>query len=194
MLYNGRNERANVLRVLSYAGAYTTIDSMQYYGTICGHPTAHKASKRCKDCYSSYIKETLTGRKLSKEHRENLSKSHLGNKPSKESRLKMSLAHHKRQGGELRKTNHKGYVTIYMPGHHLVMGGSGSRVYEHRLVAEKKLGRRIKPEEVVHHINGIKHDNRPENLFVTTASEHRKHEVRALNCPECGHDFGIRIF
>lgn len=67
----------------------------------------------------------------------------------------------------------QGYVAIKVPdGHHLRQ--AHGYAYEHDMVAESMLGRSLLPGEVVHHKNGVRDDNRPENLEVTTRSEHAK--------------------
>lgn len=42
----------------------------------------------------------------------------------------------------------------------------------HRIVAEEKLGRKLKKNEEVHHLNGDKYDNRPENLEILDRRSH----------------------
>jgi len=45
---------------------------------------------------------------------------------------------------------------------------------EHRFVMEQHLGRKLLTSELVHHINGDRHDNRITNLQIVSRSEHKK--------------------
>ncbi len=48
----------------------------------------------------------------------------------------------------------------------------GKYIKEHRHVMQQHLGRKLERHEHVHHLNGVKTDNRVENLVVLTISEH----------------------
>lgn len=64
------------------------------------------------------------------------------------------------KGGRTR--HHAGYLMIKMPDH--PRARTVGYVFEHILVMEDLLGRYLLPDESVHHRNGVKDDNRPENL------------------------------
>jgi hypothetical protein len=52
---------------------------------------------------------------------------------------------------------------------------------EHTLIAEWVAGRKVLPEEVVHHINFIKYDNKPENLIIMSSKEHLRYHQNTVN-------------
>lgn len=67
-------------------------------------------------------------------------------------------------------------------GYIVVKVENGDWIPEHRIVAEQKIGRKLEKGEVVHHINNVPTDNRPENLLVMSDVAHRKlhHELGAI--------------
>ena len=69
------------------------------------------------------------------------------------------------RGGGRKKTD-GGYIKVLI---------NGRWRFEHRVVMECKLGRALTSDEVVHHINEVKEDNRPENLEIMTPAAHTKH-------------------
>jgi len=64
----------------------------------------------------------------------------------------------------------EGYKQVFKPNN--PMARDNGYVPEHRLVAGKKLHRPLSSNEIVHHIDGNKLNNKPSNLQVVTKSEH----------------------
>ena len=156
----------------------------------------------------------MKGKKHSLESRKKMSESHKGiitwskgKKMSQESRIKMSLAkkgrkltpewkekigfavrgqkHPSWKGGRFSSKN--GYIKMYAPNH---PHATGHYIYEHRYIIEQHLGIILKKEQMVHHINGIKTDNRIENLEIVNGIEHNgiHHPHRNAKChPERKH-------
>jgi len=62
----------------------------------------------------------------------------------------------------------------------LCRDGKRTKLYVHRLVAERFLGPAPSPKHEVNHKNGVKDDNRVENLEWVTKSENEKHAYRIL--------------
>ncbi len=82
--------------------------------------------------------------------------------------------------GEGRYVNSQGYVMLRMPDHPQANKGY---VLEHRWVMEQALERPLLPSEMVHHRNGIRDDNQPENLVILSRIEHGLRHGRPKGSP-----------
>lgn len=72
------------------------------------------------------------------------------------------------------------------------MADKNGYVMRHRLVMAEQLGRMLTADEVVHHLNGNREDNRPENLVVMMKRDHDRHsgstKRHPVICPYCDHE------
>ena len=109
------------------------------------------------------------------------------------------INHPNYRGGK-RRTSHK-YVEIYSPDH--PNKNKRNCVYEHRLRMEEYLGRYLRPEEEVHHLDGLTINNRMGNLmYFVNRAEHRRYEMTGNQrskkdmssryCLLCGGKTGIK--
>lgn len=88
------------------------------------------------------------------------------------------------KGGRIK--DRLGYIQIWKPKHpNAKMAGY---IHEHRLVISESLGRPLESWEQIHHKNGIKDDNRIENLQIVTRPNH----LGKTSCPFCQKEFAIR--
>ena len=69
-----------------------------------------------------------------------------------------------------------GYIFVYAPDH---PSASNKAVAEHRLVMEKGIGRYLKPNEVVHHLDGNRQNNDLSNLVLKTRAQHVSDHFKA---------------
>jgi hypothetical protein len=89
---------------------------------------------------------------------------------------------------------------IRKDGYRAVKVGVRQYKLEHRMVVEASIGRPLRSDEEVHHINGDKLDNRPENLKVVNPTEHQAiHDFGPAmrqrvtkTCERCGAEFSRR--
>ena len=145
---------------------------------------AHEKNRGRKRSLESRKKqsETMRGRKpwnvgikMTPEQTKNYGKGFRGKRGSLSPRWK---------GGKFQ--NSSGYVVIFKLEH--PSANCHGYVPEHRLIMEDFLGRYLTKKEQVHHRNGIKNDNRLENLELKVERPH----YGRIQCPRCQYKFIIR--
>lgn len=84
-----------------------------------------------------------------------------------------------------RQRNGEGYIRVAADEFAESMGDTRGMVLEHRLVMARQLGRPLASDETVHHKNGKRDDNRPENLELWTGKHGNGVRASDPHCPTC---------
>jgi len=127
------------------------------------------------------ISESRQGMKLSPEHRAKVIKTLHQGKGKDNPNWKGGVT---LREAEIKKGEPKQWYRIVRKPEHPFAEKNGY-ILEHRLIMEKSLGRFLKKNEFVHHINGNKQDNRIENLQLMQTQRH----YGKLECPYCHKEF-----
>ena len=100
----------------------------------------------------------------------------LGKRHRTKETIEKNAEAHRIHGEGHRKMGDDGYWKVYFPDH--PDSNKEGYIREHRLIMEKSIGRRIQKGEIVHHKNGVKTDNRIENLQLMTAHDHMSYHMK----------------
>lgn len=111
------------------------------------------------------------GKKHSDKSKQSIGEKHKGKVLSADTKMKISQSR-KCAGIGHKKKRPDGYIAIYFPDH--PKSTKDGYIMEHDLIMECLIGRYLRDDEVVHHKNKIRDDNRKENLQLMTFSEHAR--------------------
>lgn len=117
--------------------------------------------------FKGFHHTNIAKEKISNIHKNKILSDKTKNKISKSKIGKYKI---KTEFGGHKKKRKDGYISVYNPTH--PNSSKSGYIMEHILVMEKHIGRYLKENEIVHHINKKRDDNRIENLKLMTFKEH----------------------
>ena len=135
----------------------------------------------------------LLGRKLTIKEKKHLRQINLGKKLSVKTRRKIADGNRGKATPHFRKERLTvdGYIHLWKPENPI--SNKAGYIYEHRLVMSKMLKRALSSNEIVHHINGVRDDNREENLELTERKWHTDKHSEEICCPKCKFLFKLKF-
>lgn len=153
--------------------------------------TRSRKQKYCPDCYYEVVKkphdkEYITNYKFGTTSCEGCGKTFLRSYPKQymcpdcrklyKKPKKILTIPERLENGDRKIDHRSGYVYVYAPEH--PEANTRGYVYEHRVVAEQSIGRRLLENEVVHHKDEVRSNNNPDNLQVMDKADHaRLHNI-----------------
>ena len=154
-------------------GKFSIAELAKIYGVSSG-----KMYYVLRDIGCSFIHKRR--KPVSKEERENRSKAHKGKIITENQRRiiseRNSCDYNGMNGYGHTKKHCGGYVLVYVPKH--PNAHKDGYVMFHTVLIERAIGRYLNPNEVVHHINHDRSDNRLENLCLMDKKEHMKMHMK----------------
>lgn len=156
-----------------------TVECQNCGKPVATYPSRVNRTRFCsRTCYAEWLSKNnrgaihgMYGKHHTEEARRKMSRAALES-------AKTGASNHNWKGGRYKV---RGYVMVALRSlppeeqtrfASMASRSSGKYIPEHRLVMARQLGRPLEPKEVVHHLNGVKDDNRPENLELKQPSEH----------------------